>query len=289
MRQYDLVSNVNVGQLLPEKWGVTIPFNFGLSEELITPEYDQQYKDIKLQTRLSSARNSIEKNKILEQSEDYTKRKSINFIGVNKQRTGEGKPKFYDIENLTFNYSYNQIEHRDYEIEDLLDQNVRAGAAYNFNFNSIKLEPFKKNDSLFTGKYFKILKDINFNLLPTNISINTDFIRQFNKQKFRESELTGDNISVNELFRRNYNFDLQYNFNYVISDGLNFSYNASNNNIVKNYFLDDNINGAQDSTLDVFDRFFDIGDPNRQSQQFAINYELPLRVKFPNKSDPFCH
>ena len=276
VRQYDLVSNINVGQLLPEKWGVTIPFNFGLSEELITPEYDQQYKDIKLQTRLNSAENTIEKDKILEQSEDYTKRKSINFIGVNKQRTAEGKPKFYDIENLTLNYSFNQIEHRDYEIEDLLDQNVRAGAAYNFNFNSIKLEPFKKNDSLFTGKYFKILKDINFNLLPTNISINTDFIRQFNKQKFRESELTGDNISVNELFRRNYNFDLQYNFNYVISDGLNFSYNASNNNIVKNYFLDDNINGAQDSTLDVFDRFFDIGDPNRQSQQFAINYELPL-------------
>ena len=125
--------------MFPEKWGVTIPFNFGLSEELITPEYDQQYKDIKLQTRLSSAENTIEKNKILEQSEDYTKRNSINFIGVNKQRTGEGKPKFYDIENLTFNYSYNQIEHRDYEIEDLLDQNVRAGATYNFNFNSIKL------------------------------------------------------------------------------------------------------------------------------------------------------
>ena len=275
-RQYDLVSNVNIGQLLPKKWEVSIPFNFGLSEELITPEYDQQYKDIKLQNRLNSAEDVSEKNSILERSEDYTKRKSINFIGVNKQRSGEKKERFYDLENLTLNYSYNQVEHRDYEIEDLLDQNLRAGAAYNFNFNSIKLEPFKKNDSLFTGKYFKILKDLNFNLLPTNISINTDFIRQFNKQKFRDSELTGDNISVNELFRRNYNFDLQYNFNYAVSDALNFSYNASNNNIVKNYFIDDNINGEQDSSLDVFDRFFDIGDPNMQSQQFAINYELPL-------------
>ena len=275
-RQYDLVSNINIGQLLPKKWEVSIPFNFGLSEELITPEYDQQYKDIKLQNRLNSAEDANEKRRILDQSEDYTKRKSINFIGVNKQKSDEGKSRFYDIENLTLNYSYNQVEHRDYEIEDLLDQNIRAGAAYNFNFNSIKLEPFKKNDSLFTGKYFKILKDINFNLLPTNISINTDFIRQFNKQKFRQSELTGDNISVNELLRRNYNFDLQYNFNYVISDALNFSYNASNNNIVKNYFVEDNINGEQDSSLDVFDKFFDIGDPNRQSQQFAINYELPL-------------
>ena len=35
-RQYDLVSNINIGQLLPKKWEVSIPFNFGLSEELIT-------------------------------------------------------------------------------------------------------------------------------------------------------------------------------------------------------------------------------------------------------------
>jgi len=276
IKQYDLVSNINVGQLFPEKWGLNIPFNFGMSEELITPEYDQQFKDIKLESRLSSVESTAEKRAILEQSEDYTKRKSINFIGVNKQKTGDSKPKFYDIENFTFNYSYNEIEHRDYEIEALLDQNVRAGATYNFNFNPIKLEPFRNNDSLFNGKYLKILKDINFNLLPSNISINTDFIRQFNKQKFRDSELTGDNIGVNELFRRNYDFDLQYSFNYVISDGLNFSYNAANNNIVKNYFLDDNINGEQDSSLDVFDRFFDIGDPNRQTQQIEINYELPL-------------
>ena len=32
----------------------------------------------------------------------------------------------------------------------------------------------------------------------------------------------------------------------------------------------------QDPELDVWDRFFDIGDPNRQVQQVAINYDLPL-------------
>ena len=95
-------------------------------KSLITPEYDQQYKDIKLQSRLNSAENTIEKDKILEQSEDYTKRKSINFIGVNKQRSGEGNPKFYDIENLTLNYSFNQIEHRDYEIEDLIRSKFKS-------------------------------------------------------------------------------------------------------------------------------------------------------------------
>ena len=26
-KQYDLVSNINVGQLFPKKWGLNIPFN----------------------------------------------------------------------------------------------------------------------------------------------------------------------------------------------------------------------------------------------------------------------
>ena len=49
----------------------------------------------------------------------------------------------------------------------MLDQNVRAGVNYNFNFNTFKLEPFKKNDSIFNSEYLKILKDFNINLLPS--------------------------------------------------------------------------------------------------------------------------
>jgi cell surface protein SprA len=284
VQQYDVVTNINIGQLLPKKWGLQIPFNYGQSEELITPEYDQQYKDIKLQSRLDAATSGAEREKIKRQSEDYTKRKSINFIGVRKQRTNqEAKPRFYDVENLTLNYSFNEVEHRDFEIENSLDQNVRVGANYNFNFNPVKIEPFKKNDSLFRGKYWKILKDFNFNLLPSSFSVNTDFIRQFNKQKFREADLAGDNIGIEELFRRNYTFDFQYTVNYDITDALRLNFTAANNNIVRNYFIDDDLNGDQDPTLGVWDGFFDVGDPNRQSQQLGVNYELPLH-KIPTLS-----
>lgn len=276
VKQYDVVTNINLGQLLPKKWGVQIPFNYGQSEELITPEYDQQYKDVRLDSRLETATTADERENILRQSEDYTKRKSINFIGVRKIRTGEKTPRFYDIENFTFNYSYNQVEHRDFEIERSLDQNVRVGANYSHNFNPVKIEPFKNNDSIFKGRYWKILKDFNFNLLPTSFTINTDFVRQFNSQKFREIDLGGDNISIEELFKRNYTFDFQYTINYDITDALNLNFTAANNNIVRNYFVDDILNGEQDPTLNIWDGFFDVGDPNRQFQQLGINYELPL-------------
>lgn len=276
VKQYDVVTNVNVGQLLPKKWGIQIPFNYGQSEELITPKYDQFYKDLTLNSRLDAANSNAEKELIKEQSEDYTKRQSINFIGVRKNRTTDKTPRFYDVENLTLNYSYNKVEHRDFEIENSVNKNVRVGANYAFNFNPKTIEPFKKNDSLFNGKYWKIFKDINFNLLPTSFTVNSDINRQFNSQRFREVELGGNNIGIEELFRRNYTFDFQYTINFNLTKALQLNFSASNNNIVRNYFKDGIINGEQDPTLDVWDGFFDFGDPNRQFQQLGITYELPL-------------
>ncbi len=276
VQQYDVVTNVQLGKLLPEDWGIQIPFNYAQSEELITPKFDQLYSDLTLDSRLDAAESEAEEERIRTQSEDYTKRKSINFIGVRKQKVGDAKKHFYDVENLTFNYSYNKTEHRDFEIENALDQNIRAGVNYNYAFQPVRVEPFKKNDSLFTGRYWKILKDFNVNLLPSSFSVNTDINRQFSKQKFREVELGGQNIGIEELFRRNYTFDFQYTINYNLTDALSLNFTAANTNIVRNYFIDDRINGRQDPNLDVWDGFFDFGDPNFQTQQLQLNYELPL-------------
>ncbi|SHG68897.1 T9SS outer membrane translocon Sov/SprA [Winogradskyella jejuensis] len=273
---FDVTTNLRLGQLLPKKWGINLPLNYIHSEELITPQFDAFYNDLTLESRVNAAQTAEEAEQIERQSETYTKRRSINFIGVKKNRTGDKPKRFYDVENLTFNYSNNKIESRDFEIERSLQQNVRAGVNYNYAFNPKKIEPFKKNDSLFTGKYWKILKDFNFNLLPTNFSINTDVNRDFNSQKFREVALAGNNIGIEEVFRRNYTFDFQYAVNYNLTDALSLNYTASNNNIVRNYFIDDRINGRQDPELDIWDGFFDVGDPNIQNQQLLVNYELPL-------------
>ncbi|AUC83293.1 cell surface protein SprA [Lacinutrix sp. Bg11-31] len=280
VKQYDVVTNINIGQLLPKKWGVQLPFNYGQGVELITPEYDAQYEDLKLQDRIDAAGTAEEKKTIREQSEEYTKRRSINFIGVRKVRTGESKPRFYDVENLTFNHSYNKVEHRDFEIERSIDKQSRTGASYAYNFEPKVFEPFKKNDSLFTNKYWKLLKDFNLNLMPSSFTVNSDIKRQFNSQRFREVELGGNNIGLEELFRRNYNFDFQSTVNWNLTKSLSFNFAVANNNIVRNYFKDNIVNGEQDPSLDVWDGYFDVGDANRRSQTLGINYELPFN-KFP--------
>ncbi|MBT8321533.1 MAG: cell surface protein SprA, partial [Eudoraea sp.] len=275
---YDVVTNVEVGQLFPKKWNLQIPFNYGISEQLITPEFDPVYDDLKLDDRIAAAATEAEAEEIQEQAEDYTKRTSINFIGVRKNRGSEAEANFFDIENFTFNYSYNETEHRDFEVQQLRDQNVKAGFVYNHNFKPAPVAPFAKNDSLFRGNYWKWLKDLNFNLLPSSLSIRSDINRQFNQQRFRDVLEPGvERLELPVLQQRNYLFNWEYALNYSLTKSLRVNLTTSNNNIVRNYFSEEgNPDSPIDESLEVWDGFFDVGEPNRHSQQMQINYELPL-------------
>ncbi len=274
VQQYDVVTNVNLGQLLPKKWGVQLPFNYGRSEELITPQFDPNLQDIELETLLDNTEDPAKRDEFQERAEDYTKRQSVNFIGVRKERTDQkSKPQIYDIENFTGAFSYNQIDHRDFEIQDALDQNVRVGATYNYSFVPKAYEPFKKNDSIFKSKYWQALKDFNINYLPTNIAVSSNITRQYNEQKFRELDLPEGSLGLPTLFQRNFLFDWQYTINYNLTKSLRFNFTSTNNRIVRNY-LDDN--GFTNDEIGVWDGFFDVGDPNNHFQSLQLNYDLPL-------------
>jgi len=279
---YDVVTNVNVGQLFPKKWGLQLPFNYGISESLITPEFDPVYDDLKLDDRIAAATTPEDAETIQKQAEDYTKRTSINLIGVRKNRGDEAEENFFDVENFTFNYSYNETNHRDFEVADLRDQNVTTGFVYNHNFKPAPIAPFVKKDSLFMSKYWQWLKELNFNLLPTSLSVNANYNRSFNQQRFRDVLEPGvDALELPLLQQRNYLFNWQYALNYSISKSLRLNLTASNNNIVRNYFnVDDDSDSGINQALDLWDGFFDIGEPNRHSQQMQLNYELPFS-KFP--------
>lgn len=277
VQMYDVVTNFNLGQLLPRNWGIQLPFNYSRSEELITPKYDPQYGDVELQTRMDNAESKEERDQIKNQSVDYTRRQSVNFIGVRKERTGEAKPRIYDVENLTASFSYNQTDHHDFEVEDALEQTVRAGATYNYNFQNSTYEPFKKNDSIFRNRYWRFMKDLNVNYLPTNLAVTSNITRQYNQQKFRDLDLLENNIGLPTLYQRNFLFDWQYTLNYNITSSLRFNFTSSNNRIINNYLDSD---GYVDNSIGVWDGFFNVGIPNNHMQSLQVNYDLPFS-KFP--------
>ncbi len=273
LQQYDFVTNMNMGQLLPKNWGVKIPVNYSRGEELITPQFDQEFLDVELDTRLANIVDAEERDRVKKQSQSYTKRESINVIGLRKEKLGDSKPMPYDIENFAFSTSYNQINHRDFEVEESLDQSVRVGGTYEFNFPDKTVEPLKKITVLDSSDYFALLKDFNFNYLPTNINASSNIFRQYNEQKFRSLELTEEDIAIPTLYQRNYLFDWQYGINYNLTKSLNFAFNASNNRIIRNYIDDE---GFADNSIGLWDDFFAVGEPNLHYQTLQVNYQVPF-------------
>ncbi len=273
VKSYDVVTNVNVGQLLPKKWGIQLPFNYAVGEEIITPQYDPLYTDIELQTSLDNAATSADRDEIEGRSVSHTRRRSVNLIGVRKERTSDAKPMPYDIENLTLAYSYNQEDHKDFEIEQSRNQNVRVGGTYNYTFDAKPFEPFKENDSIFTSKYWQLLKDFNFNYLPASVSLTTNITRQFSQQKFRDITLPPGSI-VPEFSQRNYLFDRQFSLNYPVTQSLRLNFDQSQNRIVRNYLQDDD--SIDPEAGGIYDGFFDVGTPSRHYQTLQANYDLPI-------------
>ena len=271
VQQYNIVANLSLGKLLPPKWKITLPFNYAIGEETITPEYDPFNQDIKLKQLLDNTVDTAERDNINNRAVDYTKRKSINFIGVRKERGEEQKPHVYDPENFTFSQSFNEVERHDFEIEDYVDQQSNTAVDYGYSFQPKSVEPFKKTKFMKKSSYWKLLSDFNFNYLPSSINFNTNINRQYNRQQFRQVEVEG--IGIDPMYRRNFAFNYQYGFNYNLTKSLKLNYTASSSNIVKNYMNEDN---EPIDTFTIWDSYWDPGSANQHIQQLVLNYQIPL-------------
>lgn len=260
-KQYDVSTTVNLHKVLtPEKWGLQIPMSYSIGEKFIDPKFDPQYQDVELKDAISQNPNS-------EFSRDYTKRTSISFNNVRKNRNPQStkKPRFYDVENLSVSYAHNKEFHRDYNIQKYINENVNASASYNFNFQSKPIEPFK-NVALFKGAYWKLIKDLNFNPIPASIAINSRINRSYNEQQTRN--LVEGLSPQPELKQRRFLFDWDYTVGFNLTKSVQLNFNATNS-----YIYD-----AFDSNADlrVFDDFFNTGRPNQYHQKLNGTYTLPI-------------
>lgn len=274
---YDFVTNLNAGHLFPEKWGLIMPVSYSRGEELITPEYSPKYKDIKLKSLLENTDDPLRRHQLKHRAEDYTRRQSISVIGLNKQRTTDKTPWPIDIENFTFSGTYNQVDHRDYQIEESKSQNVNLGMTYDYSFQPFSIRPFKTIAALDSSAYFKPLKDFNFDPLPNSISASGNILRQFNVQKFRQNEVFSGGIKTPKLHQRDYRFNWGFTINDQLTESLNFVYTTTNNRIIRNYINADN---NREDFGGVWAGLFDVGVPNQHNQSLQLNYDLPFD-KFP--------
>lgn len=264
VKQYGVSTNINVGKLMPKDWGVKIPLSYSVSEEFKDPKYDPKFQDV-----LFAEAKDINENS--SSATDYTKRRSVSLINVRKERVGELKkaPMPYDIENFSVSYSYNEEKHKDYNIQNYIAQDVRTSANYGYNIPSRSIEPFKNSKSL-SSKYFKLIKEFNFNPLPTTIGVNTSIVRSYNEQASRNL-VTGGALPT--LQQRNFLFDWDYNIGYNLTKSLTFNFRAANKHIYDTF---ETLEESELEKINLYSNFFNLGRASNYNQKLDATYKIPI-------------
>ncbi|NIJ44007.1 cell surface protein SprA [Wenyingzhuangia heitensis] len=268
IKSYSINTSVNVGQLLPNNWNVRIPVNYTVSEEIRTPKYDPKYEDV-------LATTAKEQGVAAESIDITTKRRSISLINVKKERSevSERKPQIYDIENFSVSYTYSDATNESYVVEKDISQSVNAAANYAFKFKQIEVRPLE-NIPFLKSKSLSLLRDFNFNLLPTDIAVNSSIKRNYSEYKTRDLLETAG-LEIPTLKQRNFMFDWDYRIGYKLTDAINLSFNASNNYIYDTFEQDVQTEEELDQ-IDLYSNFFNVGRPNNYTQNITATYKIPI-------------
>ena len=270
---FDVSANVTLDKLLPEKSGLKIPMYVSYQKSTSTPQFDPRDPDLPLDAAIQSFQDEEEREDFKRIVQDREERRSINFTNVRKVKTNpEAKKRIYDIENFSVTYAYSEVVQSDFKTAEFFRQNYRGALAYNYNPDVTPWEPFSKSKA-FKSPYLKLLKDFNFNPLPSNLSARFDLDRQFTRRRYR-NDVNGRLVEDSEAFYEKYfYFDRTYNLRWDLSKGLSLNYNARANAIIDEPEGELNTEEARDSVLT---NLFNFGRMVNFDQNIGINYTLPL-------------
>jgi hypothetical protein len=223
--QYDAAATLELGKLLPKKAAISIPFYGSYSQTVSTPQYDPYDLDIKLKDKLKYADRSI-RDSIRKDAIDFTSIKTVNFTNVRKNKTNGKKPKIYDISNIDLTYNYTKTEAHNPLIEHNEVTKHHGGLGYNFSPQPKYYVPFKKFIKT-KSHWFDLVKDFNFNPIPSQLSFKADIFRQFGALKPRS--VGESKYEIPETYDKYYTFDRLYILRWDLTHSLNLDYYALNN------------------------------------------------------------
>ena len=225
-KSFDFSTNVELGQFFGRKANMQVPFYYGYSAAAIDPQFDLLAPDI-----LMSSLDPNEREQRLYLTRDVTIRKSYNFTNVRRERPQGKEVHFWDPENWSATYSYNELYRRDMNTEYDRTRTWRGSLTYIYSKKPFTFEPFKKVKFMKKSKWWRIIKDINLNLGPKSFSFTNDLTRMYNQRQNRNIADTLAPIfepTVLKNFTWNRTYDLKYDF----TKQLKFTFTANNSSVI---------------------------------------------------------
>ena len=220
LTEYDISSNFELGRFFPKQAQVRIPLYVGISKSVSNPEYDPLNPDITMERSLANAENKTERDSIKRMAQDYSKRTTIvlNNVKVDKMNKS-GKPRLWDPTNFSGSFAFNKQNDRDVNTAYSVEKSYRVALNYNFNNRPKLYEPFRQTKAL-RGNAFRLIRDFNFYLMPTQISYRNELYRYYKEVQTRN--ISNPNLKIPLTVEKDFiwrrNFDLRYNLTRVVEN-----------------------------------------------------------------------
>ncbi|MEI6436567.1 MAG: cell surface protein SprA, partial [Bacteroidota bacterium] len=263
-------ADIELGKFFPAKSGVRIPFHFDYSMMTINPKYDPLNPDLFLSDVLNAYSSKEQKDSIRQLTQGYTQRKNFNFMNVRKERTGDRKPRIYDIENFNVSYAYSEIFHRDVDIAYDLKKRYTGGFGYNFSIQPKNVVPFQRVRFLNSSKAFALIKDFNFYYLPKSFTFRTDMNREFNQRQFRNKSQAI--VPMETFYIKRWDWTRTFDLKYDFAKSLKLSLVANTN-----AFINEPPGIIDRSNRDqVWSEIFSFGTKNNYNQAFNVTWDVPI-------------
>lgn len=283
-QQYDFSTSIELAKLLPKEANVSIPMYYSISESIVRPEFNPLDPDVRLQDFYKSDELSQDfKDSIQKITDDYTRRRSINFTGV-KKLPGPNKKKqnIYDIENLSFDYSYSQIFKRDINTEKDKLETYNGAIRYNFNGKPKSIEPFKKSKFFAERKSLRLFQELNFNPIPGQISVQNSFNRVYQERQARTITNSSVGTFINRsqpFYQKSFNWRRDYSVRHKFTRSLTFGFTASARALIDE--PDGRVDRRDEDNYEQFKRevwrnIKDFGDVTNYNHDFNLAYTLPF-------------
>jgi cell surface protein SprA len=276
--QFDISANLNLDKLLPRQWGLKIPMFFSYESIIIDPKYDPANPDLRIGAALQAFNTDAERSNYLKIIQDRSFRRSINFTNVRKTKVKkEAKSHLYDIENFSFTYSFTEATQSNFNLETNTRKNVKGAVAWQYQSKFKGFQPFS-DVKLVSSKYLQLVKDFNFNPMPSSISVRGELERSFAKMAYRNTATNSATYTYNAPnFQKYFVFNRYYNLSWSLTKSLKLDYNATVNAIIDEPVGDIDTRQKRDSILNNLKR---MGRIKYFEQNVTLNYTLPFD-KFP--------
>jgi cell surface protein SprA len=269
----DMNTNIQLGQFFGKQARVSLPFFYGHSLNVINPEYDPFNPDVKLTDYPLAERQA--KSQL---GQDLVERRSYNFTNVRKEAPAGSTPHFWKLSNWAASYSYAENLRKDFNTKYDRTKTWNSGLNYNYSFNTVALEPFKKVKFMQKSKWWTIIKDMNLYLMPKNVSFTNDVSRIYNERKIRNN-LVPD-YDFRAVYVKQFTWKRQYNLGYDITKNLKFTFDATNRSI----FQEDqqqvdrvaNPSGYQSFKDSISSQLSTGGKTMDYAHNYSLSYAIPL-------------